>query len=393
MALLMAWSAEQSLRERFDAVRDLMGGLFPWWRLGETYTGWSMALASWSGVLKPAVARRLQRQMQERAGPHWRREGWCAFAADGSRVECPRTAANEAALGCAGRKRTAPQLYVTTLWHMGLGLPWDYRIGPGTSSERGHLAEMLGDLPAGSLLVADAGFVGYELCARILTAGHSFLLRVGANAHLLQRLGYAVREGRSTVYLWPREQQDRPPLVLRLIVLRQGRKKMYLLTNVHDEAALSAETAALLYEMRWGVEVFYRSCKQTLQRRKMLSHTPEPAQWELTWTILGMWLLGVMSVEAILARGGDPLAWSVALARKQVRQAMRRALGGARCEGSLQDRLGQATHDGYSRQGSKKARNWPHKKREKPPGAPKITVATPQQVRCAQQLQREKVAA
>ena len=210
MALLMAWSAEQSLRERFDAVRDLVGGLFPWWRLGETYTGWSVALASWSGVLKPAVTRRLQRQMQERAGQHWRRERWCAFAADGSRVECPRTAANEAALGCAGRKRTAPQLYVTTLWHMGLGLPWDYRIGPGTSSERGHLAEMLGDLPAGSLLVADAGFVGYELCARILTAGHSFLLRVGANVHLLQRLGYAVREGRSTVYLWPREQQDRP---------------------------------------------------------------------------------------------------------------------------------------------------------------------------------------
>jgi len=92
---------------------------------------------------------------------------------------------------------------------------------------------------------------------------------------------------------------------------------------VHDEAALSAETAALLYEMRWGVEVFYRSCKQTLQRRKMLSHTPEPAQWELTWTILGMWLLGVMSVEAILARGGKASGSVSRLSRTALRRRTR----------------------------------------------------------------------
>lgn len=394
MALLMAWSAEQTLTGRFEAVRDLLHALFPQWRLGQSYTGWYEAAAQWTTALQPAVAKRLRQQMQRFAGKAWTRQGWCAFAADGSRIDCPRTAANEAELGCAGRKRTGPQLYVTTLWHMGLGLPWDFRIGPGTASERRHLEAMLPDLPAGALVVADAGFVGYELCQRLLSAGQNFLLRVGSNVQLLQKLGYAVREGRWTVYLWPEKHRQRAPLVLRLIVLPQGKKhKMYLLTNVRDAAALPVADAAVLYEMRWGVEVFYRSTKQTLARRKMLSRTPEAARVELTWAILGIWLLGVMSVAGILAQGGDPLAWSVALARRHVRRAMRRAVSDQRCRESLTAQLAAATQDAYERHGSKKARDWPHKKREKQPGAPKIVPASAQQIRRAKRLRTKELAA
>ena len=67
------------------------------------------------------------------------------------------------------------------------------------------------------------------------------------------------------------------------------------MTDVLDEAALPASEAALLYEMRWGVEVFYRSCKQTLQRRRMLSRTPRAAEEELAWSVLGLWLMGMMT--------------------------------------------------------------------------------------------------
>jgi hypothetical protein len=80
-------------------------------------------------------------------------------------------------LGCAGKKKTGPQLFLTTLWHMGTGLPWDYRIGPGTASERHHLRDMLADLPAKAMVVADAGFTGYELLRAIDQLGLSFLVR------------------------------------------------------------------------------------------------------------------------------------------------------------------------------------------------------------------------
>jgi hypothetical protein len=246
MALLMAWGAEQTLAERFDAARDWLLTLFPDWRLGGSYTGWVQALARWDTPLRPAIAQRLRRQMRDFAGRHQTRAGWRAFAADGSRLECPRTAANEAALGCAGKRRTAPQLYLTALWHMGTGLLWDYRVGPGTASELRHLEEMVPDLPPRALVVADAGFAGYPLCRRLHEAGHAFLLRVGSNRQLLTRLGYAAYEGPATVCLWPEDRRQEAPLVLRLIELRRGGQALYLLTNVLDEGALSVPSAALL---------------------------------------------------------------------------------------------------------------------------------------------------
>jgi hypothetical protein len=390
MGILMVWSAEQTLQSRFEATRDVLRALFPKWPLGSTYTGWYDAQLKWITPLRPALSKRLRRQMQAMAGQHWQRQGWCAFAVDGSRVECPRTAANEGELKCAGRAKTGPQLFLTTLYHMGTGLPWDFRIGPGTDSERRHLEDMAGDLPPQALVVADAGFTGYELYRRLLAAQQNFLIRVGANVHLLRDLGYFEREGPDIVYLWPEKNWHEPPVTLRLIERRDGDKKMYLVTNVLDPEALTDQQAAVLYEMRWGVEVFYRSLKQTLQKRKMLSHSPEAAKCELTWSMYGMWLLGLMSVSKILARGGDPLRWSAAAARDRVRKSLRTALTNRRQDRSLSRDLGRAVKDSYTRRHPKKARNWPHKKTEAPPGTPKIQSATAEQRRAMQRLKAEK---
>jgi hypothetical protein len=386
MAILMSWSVEQTLGDRFTATRDLLKRLFPKWSLGKSYTGWYTAQAHWLKTLQPALTQRMQKHMQRLAGNYWTREGWCAFAADGSRVECPRTKANEKGLGCAGRNKTGPQLFVTTLWHMGTGLPWDFRVGPGTSSERRHLEDMLAGLPRTSLIVADAGFTGYELFRRTIAAGQAFLVRVGANVHLLRKLGWTVEERDDTVYLWPDQQRSQPPVVLRLITRQQGKKRMCLVTNVLDKKRLSEKSAGVLYEMRWGIEVFYRSTKQTLQKRRMLSRTPQAAQCEWTWAMFGIWMLGLMSVSAILQRGHDPLVWSVALARTRVRQTLRLALTDRPCRRSLSDDLGTATKDSYERTHRKKARNWPHKKKEAPPGLPNILLANDAQKRAAARL-------
>jgi DDE family transposase len=393
MAILMVWSAEQTLQTRFDATRQVLRSLFPKWPLGKSYTGWYAAQLKWLTPLRPALSKRLQQQIQTAAGRHWQREGWCAFAVDGSRVECPRTKANECKLKCAGRKKTGPQLFLTTLLHMGTGLPWDFRIGPGTDSERRHLEDMLPSLPRNALVVADAGFTGYDLYRRLSAAQQNFLIRVGANVHLLRKLGYVEHEGCDTVYLWPEKNGHEPPVVLRLIERRQGKKKMYLVTNVLDKKALTQKNAAVLYEMRWGVEVFYRSLKQTLQKRKMLSHSPEAAKCELTWTMYGMWLLGLLSVSKILARGGDPLRWSAAAARDRVRASLRLALTGRHQDRALVHDLGWVMKDAYVRRRSKKARQWPHKKTEAPPGDPNIQPANAKQRRAMQRLKAKQAAA
>ncbi len=175
-------------------------------------------------------------------------------------------------------------------------------------------------MPADALVVADAGFVGYVLCRRLLRHRRHFLLRVGSNITLLKDLGYYHEERDGLVYLWPQKHRSCRPLVLRLIVLRHGVQDVYLLTDVLDLTELTDAEAATLFGMRWGEEVFYRSYKQTLQRRTLLSRTAATCLAEAQWTLLGLWLLGLMTVSRLVEAGIDPLACSV-------------ARGGMRCGG------------------------------------------------------------
>jgi hypothetical protein len=57
---------------------------------------------------------------------------------------------------------------VTTLLHLATGVVWDFTSGPARSSEREHLRQMLAALPQQTLLIADAGFTGYDLLMAIL---------------------------------------------------------------------------------------------------------------------------------------------------------------------------------------------------------------------------------
>jgi hypothetical protein len=400
--ILMAWDSSPTLAERFEASGITLAALFPRRPRGMSYQGWIKAMRRHKELIDCA-ADCLRGRMKNKAGSWWYRFGWCLLAADGSKINCPATDANKA-LGCAGRKKSCPQLLLVTLWHMGLGLPWAWRVQPGIGSERQALREMIGRLPRRSLLVADAGFVGYELLADLGRANKSFLIRVGSNVRLLQKLGYFQREGEQTVYLWPDNQQktDRKtgwpkgkPLTLRLIAVngRQG-KTMHLLTNVLESSKLSDRAAQRIYTLRWGIELFYRSLKQKLQRRKMCSAAPEQAKVELHGSMLGMMMLGLMSVERIIARGKDPLGWSMAMTlrciRRVVRQGTKRPRAGA---ATLAEQLAASLKDSYVRTGTKVAKNYPRKKKEKPPGEPKVRTATDVEIALAQEIYDDRVAA
>jgi len=383
----MAWSEGQTLGARWEQACETAGDLHRHWKLGTSYSGFTKAWNRTAPTLLPAIVRRFQRQMKKGAGRHWRVRGWQAFTVDGTRIETPHVAANEEGLGCAGREKSAPQVFLTTLWHMGLGLPWTFRVGPGTDSERHHMRDMIGELPEKSLLVADAGFVGYELCRALNDAGQSFLLRVGGNITLLKELGWHHKEHDGLVYLWPDKFRNSAPLVLRLITIKQrGKKPIFLLTNVLDPQELSDEDAQVLYEMRWGVEVCYRSYKQTLDRRTLKSRTPETCLLEAQLTMLGLWLLGLMSIEQIEKTERHPKDWSVAKSRDAVRRAIRNAKPRHSKRAHLLSELSAAVKDTYQRTRSKEARNYPRKKKQKPPSPPKIKPATPTQIQRAKHL-------
>jgi hypothetical protein len=244
---------------------------------------------------------------------------------------------------------------------------------------------MLGLLPENTLLVADAGFTGYDLLSELRRRGVHFLVRVGRSVRLLTDLGHYRCEGKSTVYLWPNDRQDQEPLMLRLV--RVG--SVYLITDITDPTRLSKRTAAELYRRRWGLEVAFRSLKQTLEHRAVRSGTARHARRELDWAMVGLWVLALLGVRAIRAAGAGPRRLSLAAALAAVRHAAH----GRMTDRSLRRRLRSAVLDSYQRRGSKRAYRYPRKKAPPKPGEPQIIPATPAQVALARQLRRSRIAA
>lgn len=395
-ALLMVWEPGGTLAERFVQTWEALVDLFPGQkRAGRTYQGFIKALVVWSPRLLGMLEPHLRTLVRAAAGPAWQTAGWVLLAVDGSRVALPHTAANLKAFGCGGKKHSSPSAWLVMLLHLGTNLPWAWKIGRATADERGLLRQMLGLLPPQALIIADAGYTGYEFWTRVQDAGQAFLIRVGSNVRLLTQLGYAVREHDGIVYVWPGRQQKRrqPPLVLRLIVLSDGRKPVYLLTNVFDTARLSDAQAADFYRRRWHIELFFRGLKQTLAKRTMRSAAPIQAALELRWAVLGLALLGVWGVQALAAAGQEVRRLSLAAALRHLRACLVRPLRRCRRQQSLPARLAGALQDAYTRAGPKVSGHWPHKKKDRPPGAPKINPATPPQILAAQNLTLGRTAA
>ncbi len=382
VSLLMVLEGAPTLQERFALARQKVVEMFAGRRRpGRTYAGFVKARQRITRVQIRVTKRQLCRHHRRVAGPFWRRDDWLAFAADGMRVRLPRTAANEKAFGGAARKNSAPELSVTSLYHLGTGLPWVWRIGPGTESEQVQLRRMIGQLPRGALLIADAGFTSFELLRALAQRHVEVLVRMGSNRTLLTGLEDAcVRVRGEWVWLWPKKKQTRyPPLKLRLVRFEQANHApMCLATSVLDERLLTDQQIGQFYRRRWGQEVFHRAFKQTLAQHTLRSASPGEARRELDWALMAYLLLGLWTVQAQLEAHRDPLAWSVAAALRVVRVVLRPARGSGP-RGGLVRQLRQANKDHYVRQGSKAARHWPRKKHDHPPGLPKLRAATPEE--------------
>lgn len=388
-AVLMAWQPAGKLTDAFEAARDVVVSMYATRRRpGRHLRGFLEILGKSSTRLLAVVAPALRRATRSLAAAAWRQGPWVLMTVDGSRIDCPRTMANEQAFGCAGRKKTGPQQMLTMIFHLATGLIWDWRRGPGKASERAHLREMIPLLPHQTLLLADAGFTGYDLLRSLLMAGHHFIVRVGANVTLLKKLGYSLREHDGIVYLWPLAKRDQRPLILRRVEVAVKGKPMCLLTSVLEATALADRQILQLYRRRWSVEVSFRSLKQTMGHRKMLSQSPRNAEVELDWAVVGLGLLGLMTAGEIPVRARGRC--SIATALRAVQRAMRRKATRPPRRG-LRGQLRKAVVDRYRRRRPKAARAWPHKKNDRPPGPPRIRTAKKAEVAKAKQLPEAKL--
>ena len=197
-ALLWATSELSTLHERFAQASKIIAKVFRWQPApGGSYQGFLKMLAKWQPELLGAVVPHLRDQMQEvlpgavgdgglcgvcrgrqPGGAGAERvvgSGLCASAAaaqggrGANKTAAARRSPKKQAAAARHKKATSPQLWLTLLWHVGSGLPWAWRTGPSGASERDQLVAMVPELPAHALMVADAGFVGYDFWQTLLT--------------------------------------------------------------------------------------------------------------------------------------------------------------------------------------------------------------------------------
>lgn len=392
VALLWAWSDESALTERFTNSRRIGMRMFTVKNtLATSYQAFLKLLIRWTDPLLGSLQRAFRQRMQAELAAHWKTDGFVLFGVDGSKVALPRTKDLEASFAASRknstrrrkkptsrsgqRKASNPQLLLTTLWHAGTQLLWDWRIGPVDDSERRHLLAMLEGLPEDSVITGDAGFVGYDFLRAIVQSKGHFLIRVGANVQLLKGLGYA-REHNHTVSLWPENAVRglEPPMVLRLAVFHRGSELMHVLTDL-PKARVSDAKLLHLYRLRWGIEVSYRNLKETFGRRKLKSRSNQAARVELQWSLAGLWAMSLYSVQQLVTAGHPPHRMSCAGVLRVFRRTIRDWLHPIQQAATMCDCLKNALIDQYQRQ-QKGSRGTPRKRTAKPPGLPRIINAT-----------------
>lgn len=404
-ALLWAWSNERKLTQRFACAQRLTIHLQqePARKTTTSWQAFAEILRRHTAYLREVLTTAFRHRMMSELGDLVRVAGFVVLGVDGSDIAVPLTQSNEQAFSTrkppgrrdrrkaknhpgANKRSASPQILLTTLFVVGIHLPWNWRIGGRGESERGHLRLMLDDLPESCLLAADAGFVGYDLAAAIVDSGAELVIRVGANIRLLKKLG-CYRESGARVYLWPEKaaRKNRKPLVFRLIVLAGRRHPIYLITSVLDKERLSDRQVSEIYRARWSIEIYHRHLKQTFGRRKLLSRSRGNARIELEWSLLALWAMGLYA-SVQLNQHAIPLErMSFAGVLDAFREVARDYLHPADRLRTLRIRLRQALIDIYQRT-SKRNRDYPRRKKHKHPAKPELKTATPKQRKHAKRL-------
>lgn len=390
VSIVMHWLPEQGLRERFEKAKIIVAILHPRWKLPKSYSAFQSAQSTVWECLGKALTQKLRPDASWNA--HWLTDGWLVLAVDGTQITCPRTEdLEDIDAKFSGQSQSCPHAFQTTLMHVGTGLPWDFRVGPGLASERRHLDDMLPGLPENSLLTADAGFISFNLCHALMSSGKSFVLRAAGNMRLVEGLSkhcgdVSHLQHVDLVCLWPKEDNDRQPVLLRRVtVMGACGIPIVLLTNILDPHVLSDETLQSIYRLRWGIEIHFRTFKQTWNFTKLNSRTPATVLCEQRWRVISMWFLQWLGARALADAGESPRRLSGASLRRAIRARLDDVTSGKR-GGMLSTSLSACLVDCYVRTSSKTRRKWPAKRKMKHPTPPKLRTASTTEIATAKQL-------
>jgi hypothetical protein len=392
--LAVTWCCGDSMAEQFETAKGFTAVCLRKRRgPGQSVQGFQDALAKLPMAVLRALAGGVRRRLL--AMFDLTSDGFVVFGCDGSSMETPRSAELERHLDPPVKTQGCPQVWVTALVHLRTGLLWAWHLGNGYNRERSHLQALLPTLPAAALVVADAGYNGYELACTMTAAGVSFLIRMSGKDRLYVRKKIKAGDfSAGEVLLWPKEAQkaNRPPLRVRLIRIRAAKRRdVWLLTNVLDKKRLPEALAGQYYRWRWENEGLFRTFKRTLAKVKLLSRTVRLVHREAEGALLATQLLLAQGVRAM-----GPQSSTDAPKRCSPRKlllAIRKVIDGkidVRDAKTYTKKLRNAMRESRVRTSAKEARKWRRRVSHKPQKPPTLLVLTKNEKALADKLLESK---
>ena len=132
-------------------------------------------------------------------------------------------------------------------------------------NEKVAARELVADLPAGSLILADLGYFGFAWFDDLTDAGHWWVSRLREKTSY-ELLHAHYREGDTLdALVWLGEHRaDRAKHAVRLVQFRRGQTLHRYVTNVLDPTLLPLAEIARLYARRWDIELAFNLVKTHL---------------------------------------------------------------------------------------------------------------------------------
>jgi hypothetical protein len=221
------------------------------------------------------------------AGAFYR--GWRVVAVDGTTFDLPDTVSNVEHFGRPGSSRgngsgAYPQARVTAIAECGTHAIFAATTGPLSTHETVLAQRLFGVLESGMLLLADRGFLSFDLWREAAATGADLLWRVKSVAVLPVIEQHGDGSYRSQIFA-ARDKRHTDPIAVRVVEYTMpGQATVYrLITTILDPAAAPALDLAALYAQRWEIETSLDELKTHQGQPGMVlrSQTPTGVEQEI----------------------------------------------------------------------------------------------------------------
>lgn len=188
-------------------------------------------------------------------------------------------------------------------------------------NEKVMARDLVAELPAGTLVVADLGYFGFAWFDWLTDSGYHWLSRLRAKtSYEVEHTFYHRGDDFDGIVWLGAYRADRAKHAVRLVTFRQGNTLRRYITNVLEPATFPIPAIAEVYARRWDIEMAFKLVKQHLKLRLLWSAKQVVILQQLWATLIIAQVLQSLRLEIAHKAGVDPFEVSIGLLVKYAPQ-------------------------------------------------------------------------